>query len=64
MEMPDRFTIEARARQLRQEELTRLAILGLAEITPPFRQRMCSDCKRHKSDREYGTSDGGASSAY
>lgn len=32
MEMPDPFTVESRARQLRQEELTRLFILGLAKM--------------------------------
>jgi hypothetical protein len=31
MEMPDPYTVESRARQLRQEELTRLFILGLAK---------------------------------
>jgi hypothetical protein len=31
MEIPDPYTVESRARQLRQEELTRLFILGLAK---------------------------------
>jgi hypothetical protein len=31
MEIPDPYTVESRARQLRQEELTRLLILGLAK---------------------------------